>query len=166
MFMAISLSAQNAEIKVGYDAYFQSVGDGTSDQKNQYILLANSTESKFYSPMTEYLDSLKSTSKGSAEIKNQATIALATGNLDALPQKDGSYYIVKSFKEHNMRCYDSSGMELFYYDESPNEKSKRAHIDNPSAQLNAHLGVTIPREVQERLFKKNSSFDLIETDYK
>ncbi len=261
MFMAISLSAQNAEIKVGYDAYFQSVGDGTSDQKNQYILLANSTESKFYSPMTEYLDSLKSTSKGSAEIKNQATIALATGNLDALPQKDGSYYIVKSFKEHNMRCYDSSGMELFYYDESLDDcgweisdstrnvlgydctkaicdyhgreweawftpeipinngpwklsglpglileasteggeysfvatglektskpigpvynhdeyektdrisflKSKRAHIDNPSAQINAQLGVSIPREVQERLFKKNYSFDLIETDYK
>lgn len=64
------LYAQNAEIKVSYDAYFQSVGEGKSDQKNQYILLANSTESKFYSPMTEYLDSLKSTSKGSAEIKN------------------------------------------------------------------------------------------------
>ncbi len=44
-------------------------------------------------------------------------------------------------------------------------KSKRAHIDNPAAHINAQLGVSILREAQKRLFKKNSSFDLIETDY-
>ncbi len=258
--MATASSAQIADIMVSYDAYFQNVDNGKSDEKNQYILLANSTESKFYSPMTEYIDSLKSTSKGEALIKNQTNIALGTGKLEAMPQKDGSYYIVKSFNDHNMRSYDSTGIELFYYDESPDDceweisdstrnvlgyectkatsnyhgrkweawfspeipinngpwklnglpglilaasteggeysfiatglektnkpikpifnskiyektdrisflKSKRSLIDNPGAQINAQLGVAIPREIQERLFKKDSSFDLIETDY-
>ena len=60
--IAITANAQKADIKVGYDAYFQRVDNGESDEKNQYILLANTEASKFYSPMTEYIDSLKSTS--------------------------------------------------------------------------------------------------------
>lgn len=265
IFLAIVLpattsSAQNADIMVSYDAYFQSVDNGKTDEKNQYLLLANATESKFYSPITEYVDSLKSTSNGAAQIKNQTNIALSTGKLEALPQKDGSYYIFKSIKDDNMRCYDSAGTELFYYDESPDDynwevsdstkailgyecikaicdyhgrkweawftpeiplnngpwklgglpglileastaggeysfiatgleqtskpirhvynpekyektdrisflKSKRHYINNPAALINAQLGVTIPREIRERLFKRDSSFDLIETDY-
>lgn len=259
--IVLTADAQNADIKVSYDAYFQGVDNGKSDEKNQYILLANATESKFYSPMTEYLDSLKSTSKGAAQIKNQANTAFNAGKIEALPQRDGSYYIVKSFKDNNMRSYDFTGLELFYYDESPDGweweisdstknvlgyeciravsdyhgrkweawfspeipisngpwklnglpglileasteggeysfittglektsqpighiyntdayektdrisflKTKSSFIKNPSGIINAQLGVKIPREVQEKMFKRDSSFDLIETDYK
>lgn len=117
--MAIESVAQNADIKVSYDAYFQRVDNGKSDEKNQYVLLANATESKFYSPMTEYIDSLKSTPKGAAKLKNRTKAVISADKLEAMPQKDGSYYIMKSFKDNNMRCYDTTGMELFYYDESP-----------------------------------------------
>ena len=44
-------------------------------------------------------------------------------------------------------------------------KAKSSYINNPAGMINAQLGVTIPREVQERMFKRDSSFDLIETDY-
>lgn len=257
---AICSDAQNADIKVSYDAYFQRVDNGKSDEKNQYVLLANATESKFYSPMTEYIDSLKSTSKGAAKLKNQTEAAVHAGKFEALPQKDGSYYIMKSFNDNNMRCYESTSMELLYYDESPDGweweisdatrdvlgyecvkavsdyhgrkwevwftpeipvnngpwklhglpglileasadggkysfiatgleqtskpispvynadayektdrlsflKTKSSYIQNPAGMMNAQLGITIPREVQERMFKRDSSFDLIETDY-
>lgn len=252
--------AQNADIKVSYDAYFQRVDNGKSDEKNQYVLLANATESKFYSPMTEYIDSLKSTPKGAAKLKNQTDVAISADKYEAMPQKDGSYYIVKSFIDNNMRCYDTTGIELFYYDESPDGweweisdstrtvlgyecikavcdyhgrkweawfapeipvsngpwklnglpglilsattdggeysfiatgleqtskpigpvynadayektdrvtflKAKTSYIKNPAGMINAQLGVTIPREVQQSLFKNDPSFDLIETDY-
>lgn len=116
---AIGSYAQNADVKVSYDAYFQRVDNGKSDEKNQYVLLANAIESKFYSPMTEYIDSLKSTSKGAAKLKNQTEAAVYAGKFEAMPRKDGSYYIVKSFTANNMCCYESTSMELFYYDESP-----------------------------------------------
>lgn len=258
--IALTATAQNADIKVSYDAYSQRVDNGKSDVKNQYILLANAYESKFYSPMTEYIDSLKSTPQGAAKLKNQTDSAISAGKFEGMPQNDGSYYIVKSFNDNNMRCYDSTGMERFYYDESPfnweweisdstrnvlgyecikaisdyhgrkweawftpeipisngpwklnglpglileaataggeysfivtgleqisksigpvynadtYEKTdrisflnaKRSYIKNPSVMINVQLGVTIPREVQQRLFKNDPSFDLIETDY-
>lgn len=258
--MAIDSVAQTADIKVSYDAYFQRVDNGKSDEKNQYILLANAMESKFYSPMTEYIDSLNSTPKGFAGIKNQTETAISAGKLEAMPQKDGSYYIMKSFKDDNMRCYDTTGMELFYYDESPDGweweisdstrnilgyecikaecnyhgrkweawftpeipisngpwklnglpglilsattdggeysfistglertskpigpvynadayektdrvsflKAKSSYIKNPAGMINAQLGISIPSEIQERMFKNDQAFDLIETDY-
>ena len=260
VYVATYSVAQNADIKVSYDAYFQRVDNGQSDEKNQYVLLANAVESKFYSPMTEYIDSLKSTPKGAAKLRNQTGAAFDAGKFEAMPQRDGSYYIVKSFKDSNMRSYDSTSMELFYYDESPDGwewetsdstrtvlgyecikavsdyhgrkweawfspeipitngpwklhglpglileasadggkysfiatgleqtskpirpvfnadayektdrlsflKAKSSYINNPAGMINAQLGVTIPREVQERMFKRDSSFDLIETDY-
>ena len=258
--LSVAVNAQNADIKVSYDVYFQRVDNGKSDEKNQYILLANSAESKFYSPMTEYIDSLKSTTKGAAKLKNQTETAVHAGKFEAMPQRDGSYYIMKSFSDNNMRCYDSTSLELFYYDETSDGweweisdstrtvlgyeclkatsdyhgrkweawfspeipinngpwklhglpglileasadggkysfratgleltskpirpvynaeayektdrisflKVKSSSIKNPAGMINAQLGVAIPREVQERMFKSDPSFDLIETDY-
>ncbi|MDE5813205.1 MAG: GLPGLI family protein [Muribaculaceae bacterium] len=259
-FIVLEAAAQNADIKVSYDAYFQRVDNGKSDEKNQYVLLANATESKFYSPMTEYIDSLKSTPKGASMLKNQTETSVHAGKFEAMPQRDGSYYIMKSFNDNNMRCYDSTSLELFYYDETSDGweweisdstknvlgyecikatsdyhgrkweawfsleipinngpwklhglpglileasadggkysfratgleqtskpirpvfnaeayektdrisflKVKSSSIKNPAGMINAQLGVAIPREVQERMFKCDPSFDLIETDY-
>ena len=116
---AIASLAQTAEIEVSYTALSPNFKNGETDVKKQYELLANATESKFYSPTTEYIDSLKSTPNGAAKLNEIARGAVGSGNFDGIPQNDGSYYIVKSFTDNNMRCYDSTGMEILYYDESP-----------------------------------------------
>ena len=46
---AIATSAQTPNIEVSYIAHRPNFKDGKTDLTNQYILLANSTESKFYS---------------------------------------------------------------------------------------------------------------------
>ena len=59
---AIAAMAQTADIEVSYNyKHFHRRG---SEQNHQMILLANSTSSKFYNPITEYLDSLESTPEG------------------------------------------------------------------------------------------------------
>lgn len=116
---AIASFSQTAEIEVSYTALSPNFKNGEVDVKNQYVLLANTSESKFFSPLTEYIDSLKSTPEGTAKLNRIARAAVSDGKFDGIPQKDGSYYIVKSIKDDNMRCYDSSGIELFYYDDSP-----------------------------------------------
>ena len=64
-FVAIAAIAQNkADIEVSYTAMSPNFKNGKVDVKNQYVLLANATESKFYSPITEYIDSLNSTPEG------------------------------------------------------------------------------------------------------
>lgn len=47
------IAQEKAEIEVSYAAISPNMKNGKIEVKNQYILLANSTESKFYSPMTE-----------------------------------------------------------------------------------------------------------------
>lgn len=49
---AITASAQTSSIEVSYVVRRPNFKDGKTDLTNQYILLANSTESKFYSPVT------------------------------------------------------------------------------------------------------------------
>ena len=51
---ATAASAQTANIEVSYVAHHPNMRDGKTDLTNQYVLLANTTESKFYSPITEY----------------------------------------------------------------------------------------------------------------
>ncbi|MFS6557718.1 hypothetical protein VPJ68_20020, partial [Parabacteroides distasonis] len=51
--VAIAASAQTADIEVSYVAHKPNFRDGKTDLTNQYILLANTSESKFFSPITE-----------------------------------------------------------------------------------------------------------------
>ncbi|MDE6074722.1 MAG: hypothetical protein K2F80_09010, partial [Muribaculaceae bacterium] len=58
LLLAILMFAQTtADIEVSYVAHSTSLKDGKTDLTNQFILLANANESKFFSPMTDYLDS-------------------------------------------------------------------------------------------------------------
>ena len=65
--VAMAAMAQNADIEVIYTAMSPNFKNGKVDVRNQYVLLANATESKFYSPITEYIDSLNSTPEGTAQ---------------------------------------------------------------------------------------------------
>lgn len=116
--MAMAAVAQGkAEIEVSYAAHKTNLRDGKTDLVNQYVLLANTTESKFYSPITEYIDSLNSTSEGKAKIKEISRAAFSSGNLDDIPRQDGTYYVVKSLISNRLKHYENVGLEKFIYEE-------------------------------------------------
>ena len=120
-FAAIAAMAQTADIEVSYTAMSPNFKNGKVDVKNQYVLLANATESKFYSPKTEYIDSLNSSPEGKAIYQEMTRNAYLGGKMDEMPRKDGSYYVVKSFPERKLRYYDSAGLDKFFYEETPEE---------------------------------------------
>ncbi len=113
---AIAASAQpKADIEVSYTAHHPNLRNGKDDLTSQYILLANADESKFFSPMTEYVDSLNSTPEGKAKLNEMTSNAYLGGKLDDIPRSDGSYYVVKSADK--CTCYDNSGLEKYVYEE-------------------------------------------------
>lgn len=121
---AIAAMAQNkADIEVSYTALSPNFGDGKIDVKHHYVLLANTAESKFFSPVTEYIDSLNSTPEGVAKWKEMALAAFMGGKMDDIPRRDGSCYVVKYLSDNTMRCYDSAGLDKYYYDEPIDEIS-------------------------------------------
>lgn len=116
--MAITANAQSkADIEVSYAAHHPNLRNGQDDITSRYILLANADESKFYSPMTEYVDSLNSTPEGKAKLNEMTRNAYLGGKLDDIPRSDGSYYVVKSGKDSKYRYYDNSGLEKYVYEE-------------------------------------------------
>lgn len=118
---AITAVAQNADIMVSYNAVSPNMKKKDAKVKNQYILLANTSESKFYSPRTEYIDSINSTPEGKAIYQEMARNAYLGGNMKQMPRRDGKYYVVKSLPGHILRYYDSVGLDKFYYEETPGE---------------------------------------------
>ncbi|MDE6521925.1 MAG: GLPGLI family protein [Muribaculaceae bacterium] len=120
-FVAIAVMARTADIEISYTALSPNMKNGNVEVKNQYILLANGMESKFYSPMTEYIDSLNSTPEGKAIYQEMTQNAYLGGKMDEMPRKDGSYYITKSFPDKKLRYFDSVGLDKFVYEESPDK---------------------------------------------
>lgn len=114
---AIVASAQTADIEVSYEAHHPNLRDGKTDLTNHYVLLANTTESKFFSPVTEYLDSLNSTPGGKAKLQEMTRSAYLAGKLDDIPRPDGTVYVIKSFADNKIKHYDTAGLEKFVYEE-------------------------------------------------
>lgn len=114
---AIVASAQTADIEVSYEAHHPNLRDGKTDLTNHYVLLANTTESKFFSPVTEYLDSLNSTPDGKAKLNEMTRSAYLAGKLDDIPRPDGTVYVIKSFADNKIKHYDTAGLEKFVYEE-------------------------------------------------
>lgn len=115
--MAIVATAQTANIEVCYTAHTISFKNGKPELANQYILLANTSESKFYSPRSEYIDSLNSTPEGMAKLKEMTRASFAAGDFDNAPRRDGSYYVVKSFPDSLLTYYDFNGLDKVLYEE-------------------------------------------------
>lgn len=113
-----SLAAQpKANIEVSYVAHSPNLRNGKTELTNQYVLLAGSTLSKFFSPVTEYIDSLNSTPEGKAKLREMSRAALTSDNYDGVPQRDGTYYVVKSSATKTLTHYDDAGLEKFVYEE-------------------------------------------------
>lgn len=121
LLLVLIMFAQNVAIEVSYIAHTPSLKDGKTDLTNQYILLANTAESKFYSPKTEYLDSLNSTPEGKAKYQEMTTNAYLGNKMDQIPRKDGTYYILKSLAGNQMKYFDTAGLDKYFYEEQPEE---------------------------------------------
>lgn len=114
---AVSSNAQeNADILVNYDYTSPNLSTGKVESKSQYMLLANGTASKFYSPQTQYLDSLESTPQGKAALKEITFAAVKNGDYDKIPKRNGSFYVTKS--AGRLRSYDSAGTTKYVVDEA------------------------------------------------
>ena len=114
------------EIKVGYtyNETFVRGSDGIIKREIPFVLLANKEQSKFYSPKTEFKDSLQSTPQGRVVEKELFNDAIKR----YMETKDGSamssvvyqtfLYVFRSKPDNEMTVYDKAGsLEQGYYTE-------------------------------------------------
>lgn len=117
--MATLACAQNkAGIAVSYTTTEPNFRTGEIDVHHKYMLLANAAESKFYSPQTEYIDSLRSTPEGEAKYKEMSRSAFSGGKFNDRPKKDGYWYVVKNAGKGQMTTYDVNGIEKYRIEEA------------------------------------------------
>ena len=113
----VAIAQQKADIEVSYTAHHPNLRNGKDDVTNKYILLAGGDDSKFFSPRTEYVDSLNSTPDGQAKYQEITRTAYLGGKMKDIPRADGSFYVVKSGKRNKLTYYDKVGTEKYYYEE-------------------------------------------------
>lgn len=71
-----AVAQEKADILVSFRYEQPNFKTGVRDTKYDYILLANGRASKFYSPKTEYVDSMQSTPEGMAKLNEIAKMTL------------------------------------------------------------------------------------------
>ncbi len=113
-----------AEIKISYDYPHKRLKTDVKAYDTEYkmLLLANSGYSKFFSPRTEYLDSLRSTPSGKAIYNKMMSVgvkkAIETGDESSIPTSQGLLYVFKNRGDSIVKVYDQAGMlEKGYYSE-------------------------------------------------
>ena len=112
-----AFALEKADIEVSYNYEYPNYRTAVRGSQNQYILLANGTNSKFFSPKTEYIDSLKSTAEGMAKLNEMTNNAMINGNYDDIPRADGAYYVIKSVSDNKLYNYETVGMDKLYSEE-------------------------------------------------
>ena len=119
-----------AEIKVGYNynETFVRGSDGIIRRDIPFVLLANSEVSKFYSPKTEFKDSLESTSQGRAISHQLLSDAIKryseTGDRTAMSSVvyQTFLYVFRSNLNNEQTVYDrAGGMDYGYCSEPLDE---------------------------------------------
>ena len=112
--VAIVAMAQTADIEVSYN-YKHFTRRGT-EQNHQMILLANTTYSKFYNPITEYLDSLEATPEGKDVYNQMKMAAFTSGNIKDVPSRTVPMYVFKH-KDGETEVFDGNIASMFKYTE-------------------------------------------------
>ncbi len=97
-FAVMTAMAQTADIEVSYrySHPVQTMRSAEPDVTNQYILLTDGSRSKFYSPKTEYIDSIESTPEGFEKFNTFKRICYEKKQSNQIPRVDGSFYVTKS----------------------------------------------------------------------
>lgn len=117
LFAVAAMAYPKADVLVSYKYHHFGItvgGETVKEYNYTYILLANSTASKFYSPQSEYLDSLHSTPSGRA-LENQLMQIgvqkyITTGDDSAIPRYKGQLYVYKSVQDSTTTVYDTYGL--------------------------------------------------------
>lgn len=112
--------AQTGDLMVSYLYTHpeQTMRKAEADVSNRYILICNGTKSKFYSPKTEYIDSIESTPEGFERFNMFKRVYYEKKQQHLIPRVDGSFYISKSFKNKKIRTYDVASGTRFKWDEN------------------------------------------------
>lgn len=95
----------------------QTMRSAEADVVNQYVLITDGVKSKFYSPQTEYIDSIESTPEGFEAFNTFKRVCYEKKQADLIPRVDGSFYISKSFKNEKIKTYDVASATRFKWDE-------------------------------------------------
>ena len=108
------LSAQKAQIKIGYD---YEVSHGGQVRKDDYILLSGTKGSMFYNPTALWMDI---NSKDDAACQAYGAIASAlqeAGRGDEVPNRAVSMYVFKDFETMEKTVYDDFSDQFAKYKE-------------------------------------------------
>ncbi len=118
LFAMQAMAYPKANIKVSYNYHHIGItvgGESIKTHNYTYVLLANPTTSKFYSPQSEFLDSLHSTPSGRALEMQLMQIGmqkyLETKDDSAIPRYKGQLYVYKSVVDSMTTVYDTYGIE-------------------------------------------------------
>ncbi|WP_347294188.1 GLPGLI family protein [uncultured Duncaniella sp.] len=117
--VAVAAVAQEATVRVEYTEKYQNWTG--ANKKEKFILLANNEESRYYNPMTQKVDSMLSTTEGTANFNNMVEAANAAGQRPSLLPGSRTY-IIKSRHKAEMKCYESAAGELGNYTEKMSEQ--------------------------------------------
>lgn len=93
-----------ADIKVSYDWNYYGKRGGL--HKTPMVLLSGSKASKFYEPIGEYTDSLRSTPEGLEKFKQMTVAYFQKRDMARCPKKAIYLYVVKDFDKRISTTYD------------------------------------------------------------
>lgn len=132
IIFALTLSAQKAQIKVGYD---YEVSTGGQVRKNDYILLSDKDGSMFYNPTALWMDI---NSKDDAACQAYGAMASAlqeAGRGDEVPNRTASMYVFKDFEKQEQTVYDDYSDQFAKYDEPFQEMQWEVFADSTKTIL-------------------------------
>ena len=115
---AMAQSKTGIEVSYRYSHPVQTMRSAEPDVINQYILITDGSQSKFYSPKTEYIDSIESTPEGFEKFNTFKRICYEKKQSDQIPRVDGSFYVTKSRKNNKMLTFDIASATKFRWEES------------------------------------------------
>lgn len=114
--LTIGIFAQEkTNIKVSYHYHYFTVRGYEVDRP--MILIADKDCSKFYNPMTNWIDSLNSTPEGRAEYLASQPKSYTSDDIGKRPARWEKMYVYKDRKNNSLKRYDTIASERFYYEE-------------------------------------------------
>ncbi len=126
--------AQETHVKVQYDVVRPNVSpfnESDSIKKEKMILMSGADGSKYYNPMSQYVDSLTSTPEGKKRLQEIQMAAWVTKGPDGsitvnkskgnAPDKRIYLYVTKDFKKGELTVFDRMSDGLVTYKEPLND---------------------------------------------
>lgn len=112
---ATEKSSSPKNIKVSYDYHYFTVRG--YEVNRPMILKTGLIKSKFYNPMTDWIDSINSTPEGRAKYNASRPVSIAKEDMKSYPFRWEKMFVEKDKINQILRRYDTVGDERLYYEE-------------------------------------------------